>query len=82
MATTQLPPDFKEFLQLLNSKDVEYLLVGGQVVSAFEKRVIRPVLTFGLGFSIFLRRPWLIPRRGLHAGQSSGNKHNHESGDG
>jgi predicted nucleotidyltransferase len=32
MATTQLPPDFREFLQLLNSKDVEYLLVGGYAV--------------------------------------------------
>ncbi len=32
MATTRLPPDFKEFLQLLNSKEVEYLLVGGYAV--------------------------------------------------
>jgi predicted nucleotidyltransferase len=32
MATTQLPPDFKEFLQLLNSNGVEYLLVGGYAV--------------------------------------------------
>lgn len=30
---TQLPPDFKEFLQLMNSKGVEYLLVGGYAVS-------------------------------------------------
>lgn len=29
---TQLPPDFKEFLQLMNSKDVEYLLVDGYAV--------------------------------------------------
>jgi predicted nucleotidyltransferase len=29
----QLPPDFKEFLQLLNSEGVEYLLVGGYAVS-------------------------------------------------
>ncbi|MBU4270506.1 MAG: hypothetical protein KKE86_01305 [Planctomycetes bacterium] len=27
-----LPPDFKEFLQLLNSERVEYLLVGGYAV--------------------------------------------------
>jgi predicted nucleotidyltransferase len=33
MATIQLPPDFKEFLRLLNSKGVEYLLVGGYAVS-------------------------------------------------
>lgn len=33
MATIQLPSDFKEFLQLLNSKQVEYLLVGGYAVS-------------------------------------------------
>ena len=32
MATTQLPPDFKEFLKLLNSSKVEYLLVGGHAV--------------------------------------------------
>jgi hypothetical protein len=32
MAMTQLPPDFKEFLQLMNSKDVEYLRVGGYAV--------------------------------------------------
>lgn len=30
---THLPRDFKEFLQLLNSKQVEYLLVGGYAVS-------------------------------------------------
>jgi hypothetical protein len=29
MATIRLPPDFKEFLKLLNSHGVEYLLVGG-----------------------------------------------------
>jgi hypothetical protein len=27
MATILLPPDFKEFLQLLNSEAIEYLLV-------------------------------------------------------
>jgi len=32
MATIQLPPDFKEFLQLLNAHDVEYLLIGGYAV--------------------------------------------------
>ena len=32
MATTQLPPDFKEFLRLLHSHGVEYLLVGGHAV--------------------------------------------------
>lgn len=29
---TQLPPDFKEFLGLMNSKTVDYLLVGGYAV--------------------------------------------------
>jgi hypothetical protein len=29
MATT-LPPDFKEFLKLLNEHDVQYLLIGGR----------------------------------------------------
>jgi hypothetical protein len=30
---TRLPPDFKEFLRLLNSAEVEYLIVGGYAVS-------------------------------------------------
>lgn len=30
---TKLPPDFKEFLNLLNSHNVEYLLIGGYAVS-------------------------------------------------
>jgi len=33
MATIQLPPDFKEFFQLLNANQVEYLLVGGYAVA-------------------------------------------------
>jgi len=32
MATTHLPPDFKEFLKLLNAHKVEYLLIGGYAV--------------------------------------------------
>ncbi len=32
MATIQIPHDFKEFLKLLNSHRVEYLLVGGYAV--------------------------------------------------
>ena len=32
MGTSLLPPDFKDFLRLLNSKQVEYLLVGGYAV--------------------------------------------------
>lgn len=32
MATIRLPPDFKEFLQLLGSRGVEYLVVGGYAV--------------------------------------------------
>lgn len=35
MATIQLPPDFKEFLQLLNSHGVEYLLIGGYAVGYY-----------------------------------------------
>lgn len=35
MATPLLPPDFKEFLQLLNSKSVEYLLIGGYAVAHY-----------------------------------------------
>jgi predicted nucleotidyltransferase len=32
MATIRLPPDFKEFLLLLNENQVEYLLIGGYAV--------------------------------------------------
>jgi predicted nucleotidyltransferase len=32
MATIHLPSDFKEFLQLLNTHQVEYLLIGGYAV--------------------------------------------------
>ena len=33
MATVKLPPDFKEFLKLLNDNGVQYLLVGGYAVA-------------------------------------------------
>ncbi len=32
MATIHLPPDFKEFLKLLNAHQVEYLVIGGYAV--------------------------------------------------
>jgi hypothetical protein len=32
MATIQLPPDFKEFLQLLNSGRIEYLDLNKQAI--------------------------------------------------
>lgn len=35
MATILLPPDFKDFLQLLNSEGVEYLLVGAYAVGYY-----------------------------------------------
>lgn len=35
MDTLALPPDFKEFLQLLNSNGVEYLLIGGYAVGYY-----------------------------------------------
>ena len=35
MATIQLPPDFKEFLKLLNSSRVEYLVIGGYAVNYY-----------------------------------------------
>jgi hypothetical protein len=35
MATSLLPPDFKEFLLLLNSKEIEYLLIGGYAVGYY-----------------------------------------------
>lgn len=33
MAPVKLPPDFKEFLRLLNAHQVEYLLIGGYAVA-------------------------------------------------
>lgn len=33
MATIPLPPDFNEFLKLLNNRDVRYLLIGGYAVN-------------------------------------------------
>jgi hypothetical protein len=35
MATIRLPPDFRDFLKLLNSEKVEYLLVGGYAVGYY-----------------------------------------------
>lgn len=33
MAVVNLPPDFREFLKLLNDHQVEYLLIGGYAVA-------------------------------------------------
>ncbi len=35
MATILLPPDFKEFLRLLNSSKADYLLIGGYAVNYY-----------------------------------------------
>jgi hypothetical protein len=35
MGTSLLPQDFKDFLKLLNSKQVEYLLIGGYAVGYY-----------------------------------------------
>jgi predicted nucleotidyltransferase len=35
MATIQLPRDFKDFLRLLNSNKVEYLVIGGYAVNYY-----------------------------------------------
>ena len=35
MATIKLTPDFKEFLQLLNSQKIEYMLIGGYAVALY-----------------------------------------------
>src|SRR2546430_11873150 len=35
MATIKLTQDFKEFLQLLNSEKIEYLLIGGYAVGLY-----------------------------------------------
>ncbi len=41
MATIHLPPDFKEFLRLLNAHRVEYLLIGGYAVNDHRYRGLR-----------------------------------------
>ncbi|MGH2586905.1 MAG: hypothetical protein ACRDJE_18480, partial [Dehalococcoidia bacterium] len=35
MADIELPPDFKEFLRLLNANQVDYLLIGGYAVTYY-----------------------------------------------
>lgn len=35
MATIRLPPDFKEFLRLLNAEGAQYLVVGGYAVAFY-----------------------------------------------
>jgi hypothetical protein len=35
MAIIQLPPDCKEFLQLLNAYDIQYLIIGGYAVGYY-----------------------------------------------
>lgn len=35
MENTQLPRDFKDFLKLLSSNDVHYLLIGGYAVGYY-----------------------------------------------
>ena len=64
MATVHLPPDFKEFLQLLNSHQVEYLLIGAMqlVITVIHgpqpwiaiapenaEKVVKVLQTFGFG---------------------------------
>ena len=48
MEKRQLPEDFKEFVQFLNSNDVEYLLIGGWAVSIYGN----PRLTKDIDFLI------------------------------
>ena len=55
MATIQLPPDFKEFLQLLNSYDVQYLIVGGYAVGYHAIRGQLEIWTFGLPSIVVMR---------------------------
>ena len=43
-----LPPDFKEFLRLLNTHGVEYLLIGGYAVEKKKKKKKRMTWIFGL----------------------------------
>ncbi len=53
MAKLQLPPDFSEFLSLLNSEHVEYLLLGGYAV-AFYGGSTMATLQLPADFSEFL----------------------------
>jgi hypothetical protein len=49
MATIQLPPDFKEFLKLLNSHEVDYLLIGGYAVNYYDYARGRAGMDFWIG---------------------------------
>jgi len=47
MAMIQLPPDFKEFLKLLNANRVKYLLIGGYAVHTMAFPELLEIWTFG-----------------------------------
>lgn len=57
MATIKLTPDFKEFLKLLNSEKVEWLLIGGYAVALYG--YIRPTKDIDVWISI---APGNLPR--------------------
>jgi len=50
MATPKLIPDFKEFLRLLNSEKIEYLLIGGYAVALYG--YIRPTKDMDVWISV------------------------------
>lgn len=50
MVTTELPPDFKDLLQLLQAKQVEYLLIGGYAVGYHG--YIRPTGDIDIWFAV------------------------------
>lgn len=49
MATIKLTQDFREFLQLLNSEKIEYLLIGGYAVASYG--YVRPTKDMDLWIS-------------------------------
>src|SRR5262245_38687958 len=61
-----LPPDFKEFLRLLNTHGVEYLLIGGYAVGYYGY----PRAT-NSGCLLLLPLRYQARQRGLHAGDLS-----------
>jgi len=52
MEKQQLPEDFKEFIQCLNSNNVEYLLIGGWAVGLYG----HPRATKDIDFFIFMEK--------------------------
>lgn len=57
---TLLPPDFQDFLRLLHSEDVEYLLVGGYAVGFYGYPRATGDIDFGSAFPLPTPPLWCV----------------------